>query len=191
MTPAGICRHEMQYITLATTSQLRIQLNICEHFFQTSNLDTGTRNYSEYTFNNGPTYETPYSGPSYPISGNHPRQRRLPSLYLHLHPSVSECPTLLNSYTFIPVEYALLLIEVIQRILQFIITVLIFRNERESISTFPPYTRSSPPPLVKTCRDKIATQNTFEKPEKFLSVIFPPELHLFRHVCEQAVLMVI
>lgn len=30
--PARICRDEMQYITLATTSQLRIQLNICEHF---------------------------------------------------------------------------------------------------------------------------------------------------------------
>ena len=95
---------------------------------QTSNLDTSTQNYREH--NNGPTYETLYSGPSYPISGNHSRQR-LSSFCTRLHLNVSECPTLLNGYTFIPVGYALPLIEVIQHILQFIVTVLIFHNERE------------------------------------------------------------
>ena len=62
---------------------------------------------------------------------------------------------------------------------------------RESISTFPPYTRSGPLLLVETYRDKIARQNTFEKPEQILNAIFSPELHLFRHVFGQAVLLVI
>lgn len=79
---------------------------------------------------------------------------------------------LLNSNIFIPVEYALPLIEVIQRILQLIITVLIFRNERGYQYIF-------------------SIHSFFEKPEQILSVIFSPELHLFRHVCEQAVLLVI
>jgi len=42
----------------------------------------------------------------------------------------------------------------------------------KSISTFPPYTRSSPPPLIEIYRDKIARQNTFGKLEQILSVIF-------------------
>ena len=75
---------------------------------QTSNLDTSTQNYSKH--NNGPTYETPYPGSSYPISGNHPRQR-LSGFCPHLHLNVSECPTLLNGHTFIPVEYAIPLID--------------------------------------------------------------------------------